>query len=265
MDKREARFINGLKFPRNGNYFNFRHEHIIIGWRDYDAELMKYLVPVSGGTKVRIHIFLGDISKNFQSMVDAVDNILLASYNIRVMIHIPKTCKDIKDELLKVWPDQNKRRIIMVDHKDTLAFRITEKREGQGDYTLLVKYEFRNIICSVVTYFGEMMKVSEDAPVQNEIQAANPDKYKKDIIARFKASTPLGILKSFKDENDIWKYINNDKDWNKQSKPVETIHVSTPINIDLTDELMNDPDKAVEAVGQTAGQKALEAIFKGEI
>ena len=43
--------------------------------------------------------------------------------------------------------------------------------------------------------------------------AIRPELFKDQIIENFKKATPELILKSFKDDNDIWDYINKNGEW----------------------------------------------------
>lgn len=266
----KVKFKNALLLPRNGNYFNFRDKHVIIGWRDYDEELLYSLLTVSGGTKSRIHIFISDISDIKDSLTRAIEYIKYQSIWIRIIIHIPSRCKDLKKKVLdKLNMDSSidPRLQVIIDHKDSVQFRINENER----YMLEVKYTDTRVICSVCVFWTDMMKVT-DSPIQNDIQAAHPEIYKEDIIARFKAKTPLGILKSFKNEEDLWRFIVNEQQIDtdtvkKRPGPKihtnpETVHVS-PIDIDLRDKL--SPEEAAEHIGLTAGQKALDEILKSNL
>ena len=52
------------------------------------------------------------------------------------------------------------------------------------------------------------------------------DMEKEKRIKEFKESTPAGILKQFKSDDDIWDYLNNQGEWEGSVKTIKNINLT---------------------------------------
>ena len=66
----------------------------------------------------------------------------------------------------------------------------------------------------------------------NESEERHPELFKDEIIANFKATTPLGILKTFKSEEDIWNYIVAERNYRTATEALGGTLMRNTINLD---------------------------------
>lgn len=99
-------------------------------------------------------------------------------------------------------------------------FQILTERRGvsfgiSNTNTLDVRYLGKSIESAIVLTTDTMNAAGKD-PV-DETTGRAIDLFKDEIIARFKAVTPLGILKSFTNEEDIWDFVCLSGEWKKEN------------------------------------------------
>lgn len=274
--------------PRDGNMFLLAKAWVCIGWRDYDKEILSKLPDQS---KLNLHFIVTDVISISGDMIDVIKDIVKNKKYIRITIHTPHELRDLwnftktdtKNPTLVKWIkliSDKSSRVTFENNRQDLIFGTTNEhiqswrrkiareeqipmpRPEKVNYKLRIHYENGKISCSTLLYEDKTAKpMSTLGAIRTPAQRMDPDAHKDEIIANFKSVTPLGILKSFKNENDIWKYIRENPNWDKPLKPVKTLHVS-PIVTDLSDQLMSDQDMAQE---KSASQKALDDIFKGAL
>ena len=196
----------------------------------------------------KVHIFVTDFRIFNEEFVKEFDQLTdFAKY----YIHIPKKLKDIKPIAEKYISE-------LLEHKE---IKILLEKVGPifrtssmiyGYYPICVTYhdEYLEIYLQLKssgfnsTYFG-IGSVAEGA-FRNGPQMAYPEIFKQNIINNFKSVTPLGILKTFKNEEDIWDYINHKGEWviseNKKDINAGKVNLNIPAGKtaqDVKESLMN--------------------------
>lgn len=213
-------FPNTHYVKRSGNFIRIGVAQIFIGYTEEqwmgDSEIIHKINP---NIPAKFHFFLhSEYDMNDAFFKDL--KYILAEFNpaVKIIIHFPYDLKhllevfhgkcDINDKRLTAFAERKFPEFVhpvgriyessSCDKRIESALRIvSDKGRFRAEF---IEYE-----CSKSYVVG--------GAILNSEEARHPEKYKKDIIGRFKAITPLGILKSFKDEDDIWDYITLDKEW----------------------------------------------------
>lgn len=285
--------------PRDGNTFLLAKAWICIGWRDYDKEILSKLPERS---KLNLHFIVTDARSIGGDMIDVIEDIVKNKKYIRIVIHTPYELRDLwnftktntKNPTLVKWikllKDKSSR-VTFENNRHDLIFGTTNEHipswrrkmameeqmpiphPEKVNYKLRIHYENGTITCSTLLYEDKTAKpMSTLGAIRTPAQRIDPYAHKDEIIANFKSVTPLGILKTFKNEEDLWRFIVDEQHTDidtvkKRPGPKihtnpETVHIS-PVNIDLRDKL--SPEEAAEHIGLTAGQKALDEILKSNL
>lgn len=200
---------------KSGNFIRMGKNQIFIGydergWFGSSALIHKMNTRIDA----KFHFFLGSSADISTKLVDDIKYIL---QNFRkktlVIIHVPHELRhliwefdqvsDIKDDRIKIFAER--------------TFPVFVHPTG-GTLYIVYRGETIRAMCDLCYEITDSVEL--DSPIQNSEQRANLDEHKEEIIGRFKSITPLGTLKSFKDEDDIWDYIKMENDWAPERKKV---------------------------------------------
>jgi len=241
--------------PRDGNVFILAKAWVCIGWRDYDHEIFDR-IPVE--SNINVHIVMTGKECLVGDMLDVIEKILEDAKFTKITIHTPYELHDIwnflnnKNEITlmrwtKLIGDKNSgvrpelKRISFEYNRGDLVFGTTKhppKHKTHSldlrkvNYKLRVHYEGGKISCTTLLYEDKTnIPTSSKGAIQTRAQQIDPEAHKEEIIANFKSVTRLGILKTFRDENDIWNYIMKQGPWaNKEKSDTEKKSMSNMIN-----------------------------------
>lgn len=196
------------------NFIKVGNKNIFIGINNEDID--KILPGVVKTNNQKIHLFIGQ-KKEIEVLIRALtifnDN---ARSTTRLFIHIPYELKDLYTYTKKKCSSLLNDDAILLTERRFPVFKNTTGNINA--YELKVEYTGGEINASTNIASHECMINNNDSPIQNDIQLENVDENKDEIIGRFKATTPLSILKSFRDEDDIWDFIKLEKDWKPETK-----------------------------------------------
>lgn len=207
-------FSKGHSFhvKKTGNYIKIGNKHIFMGieclWLENDAPIGPIIDRLVKTQGQKLHFIIGN-----ENAIKRMGAILLdlkgtkIAPNVRIVVHVPHELSELKDEIEKISGDLDGKTMRFICERKMPEFH-------NENYRLIIEYirnscMYAHIGCILHT---NLMPVN-DNPIQNTIQRENLDKYKVDIIRRFKAKTPLGILKSFNNEEEIWDFIKMQNDW----------------------------------------------------
>lgn len=196
------------------NYIHFKNMHIIIN--PLDQNIIHSLESILNKSNQVIHIFLLDFKR-----INNVESIINLYPKAKIVIHIPYQVKDIKKYLdsLNIDTFKNKNVKIFVERKGP-SFCMAEITKGYyKKIELVVKYEDDGVSTMIsfhntdypnnkIVYPG-----GEGGAIRTFLQRDNPDLFKDEIVKNFKSSCPSGILKSFKNDDEIWDYVMQQGIW----------------------------------------------------
>lgn len=227
-------FESVLKLHRIGTYIRVKNKHLFFGFDKYESKLLSKALVDPKGT-CAIHIFIARLSdinpwlnNSVLWLLDEIDDMS------KVVIHVPKKLKDLRKILDKTFEKVTDIRFHIISEKVLPSFAINDR------FDLDVVYDGMYINSIVTVTAVPTMEVHEDRAIQNEAQAAEPGLFKSRIIRNFKAITPLSILKSFKNEDDIWDYIIQQGEWKKENRDIKL----DPITLEMACDI-EDPQKYV--------------------
>ena len=228
---------------RYGNSFHFGNKFLFIGWRPYNAELINEWIQEHPGSlkyKFRFHIVLCNDDQINKELIDTINKVCHLFSNAKIAIYIPDTLSAIKSTVLEKLKDAgidinaapyyNKLHITVRDRQlefnihsgaERIIYPKTEGRSCLSRPKYKIYVSMKGMVCAVSTvlYHSDPMPVKkikkEDRQLsESEIAEQNKD----ELIAKFKATTTMSILKSFKDEDDIWDFICMENGWAKSPK-----------------------------------------------
>lgn len=196
------------KYPRN----YIQDGNINILFNITTIEELSLRCPMSNPSWLEnqiFHLFITDkdlITNDLRNLVSEI------SISRKVIVHIPKQIEDIKiliDEIL-----DGLKCLILVEKKN-VVFSYYDVN-SKSKYDLIIKYEDYNI--DVLFKFKDFKYENyfthkNFRGITNNVMKERPKIFKDKIIENFKYVTPEEILKSFKDDEDIWDYIMNQGEW----------------------------------------------------
>lgn len=223
--------IIGMEIMRE-NYLRIKNNHIIINPNLTSRNSLYLNLVILDNTIVenqRIHLFISkydnDVNENVIYILEHF------ATKCKITIHIPKIVKDLKvviEEDIKKFKDIHKVEFlnckVFAESKGP-SFQIHNKfwrcfNDGLNDKIIIVydndgihvSYSLFDIKYS--SYFYKTTKEHEKpGAIRSKPQKEHPELFKDLIIKQFKESTPEGILKSFKSDDDIWDYILGNGEW----------------------------------------------------
>lgn len=253
---------NNAYIRRYWNCFAIGTTRVFIGYKNkigkertgyYDEGNSVAIRSFKPGVRYKIHFFIGTDStllRDEQFISDLKWMVENLHPQAMILIHIPYRFKFLK-EMFEEKFEFDKKKVQVLPERIFPKFVISSHYSYVHSTVLNIEYD-RNLNCiraRVEFPFdcGDIgcMYYDESAPVQNDLQMRNPEKYKDEIISRFKATTPLGILKSFKDEDAIWDFIMVKGEWEPQvKKPKKSINLNAKdlgtTNVDDLKTIMKD-------------------------
>lgn len=129
----------------------------------------------------------------------------------KIVIHIPHM---LKDYVRLVKPDIDKlgRRVKFITERKEVQFKYYEHGypkyfklsfdRDYWNYYIRIYDEIKTYGLPKSQYF-----ISDDNSVRTVPQRKNPELFKDDIIKNFKKSSPKGIIKGFKTDDEIWDFL----------------------------------------------------------
>ncbi len=219
--------MNILSFNVTNNIVLERN-HI---WINPTKDNIKDVAYSTGKAHWRVHVFItdGDVIN------DNLREFLCTFYyegggEPVVTIHVPKSMSDMKvviDHMMdKAFEEDSwftrRPRFHVIAESRGAKFKIYEwsRRSGKEVY---LNFRFENdrlrTVIDMNTYMFDGYDChfrkfgGEPGAVKNYMQCRFPELFKDKILASFKESCPEGILKSFKNDDDIWGFILQNGEW----------------------------------------------------
>lgn len=224
------KYLNDIIISFSGDRDLFKLGRLIVipSLNDVTQEnIDKYGLITTAG--YRIHIFVDSVKFNKPEFIQLIATINPGNH---IYFHIWKNLIDFirlaeASELMNCHP---KLRIVHENPKCDIRFRImtipssyNNEEDSQYKDFLTIRYhdECGTMYnsCEVVisskhrhiAYYAPYIDVAnpvrDSFPIRSMATRENPELFKDDIIRRFKDVTPDGILKTFKDDDDIWSFI----------------------------------------------------------
>lgn len=229
--------MRSIKFDiLHKNYISVGNTHIFVNFTRYNLEMMNQSHP---DNYKKIHVFI----TNHASINESLKN-LVTRYGLdkdikgktcksKVIIHFPHRVTDLRNLLVKFFKSHN----INSGYKicfDKYPIRFSPG-EGAGPTTYLI-FEFPRNFMRVRIQYGDGGRLNlpkivfpnypynvEDAPeeergiFENMDMRMDPVKFKEDLVKSFKEKTPSGILKAFKNDDEIFEFIVQEGEWKVQA------------------------------------------------
>lgn len=128
----------------------------------------------------------------------------------KYFIHIPKQLEDIKPLVEKIIiPLREHKEIKIITEKDGPSFATP------NNYTTInVKYNSDKVVISLdIDIFDGGYYFTNGGAITSTPMYMDPDLFKDKIIENFKKRCPEGILKAFRNDDDIWDYVKQNGEW----------------------------------------------------
>ena len=209
--------------PGIKNYIRIRNIHILINVSESNYYHLENVV----GNKMNqvFHIFVTEFNDN-KPLIRLIKRY---GTSAKIIIHVPyklsdlkKTIDmDIKNALYNVYNknDPEEKYKIIVERKN-VSFAVNDLNQMMIDVDFdkkMIKLSIRLYEEEFSSYFYKGINMSHHksgtGAIRTMPQMKFPELFKDKIIKQFKESTPDGILKSFKNDNDIWDYIMGNGEW----------------------------------------------------
>ena len=229
-----------LRLCKSHNYIRIRNKHIFMKVCNWEETLFSQL---NFKSDMRIHLFVYNEDDMNECMLAMINHFKEVNEHPRskFIIHIPKVHEDLVQVLIKKVPFITEKPFKIITEAADVIFYIDANMN-----ILRVRY-FGREVEAVIKVGGGKMDVDIKSPLDGVNRRAI-DEFKDEIIARFKATTPLGILKSFKDEQDIWEFVNVSGDWKvpeKVNKKKDVIKAEDIFGEEAINKMKEDVMKAV--------------------
>lgn len=204
--------LQTFQFNKNitmyGNYIHFKDMHIFNNINDINISIADNF---KDKINQRIHIFI-----TTHQCIDILKSLIKICNKAKIFIHVPYHVKDIKKYLdieLEDFPNVK----VFLERKGP-SFSINEYTHGFYYKMMLdVIYNEDEVLMSInlhrTSFQSYFISHCKHGAIKTNLQKEYPELYRDEIIQNFKDETPKGILKSFKDDNDIWNYIMNNNEW----------------------------------------------------
>ena len=213
------------------NYLCMGHTHVFIDFNEKNLELIPRIKPHI--SRVKIHVFITD-----RERIDETLKLILRlggkrlkqedKYKSKIIVHLPSQLKDLHNRIKKFFEflgDDPRYKIYTYKKRKSISF--ISRRSFSPHYICILfldKYlavEVGNMdsrmLCPRII-FPEYPYEPKEEPrkggiFSSEEEMLNPNQFKDKLIAAFKEQCPEGILKSFKDDDEIWDYIMAQGEW----------------------------------------------------
>ena len=251
MNKLDREFGSGFKVRQIDNYFRIGNKHVFLSCNKNTLHMLDMLKSHHDS---KIHIFIGNDIDLCNTIYDVLSTFIMHSHSsIKLYIHFPYELKDLYMEFLKKCKLEPNKRLMILCERKFPTFK--------SFHELSIKYESNKIIAYINLFEIPCMEKNINSPIQDRVQLEDPESHKDEIIGRFKATTPLSILKSFKDENDIWDFIKVENEWAAPSK--NNIHKKVDI-ITTEKDINKVKENVTEMIKQTVATIMEETNKEGE-
>jgi hypothetical protein len=229
-------------FMDNPNYMCISNTHIFINFDNKDLEQLNILKPGSVDT---VHIFItthSAINASLKMFIEKYKNLVIdgKKYNVRIILHLPVAVKEFVPLVKKfLGPEEGYKLLVerkgpkfsldtypdsfhsiytwleIIYGENSLKLDITRSINsnwigsyGKGGYPTIIKFP---------EYPYNIIDKENDPGIFESAQMRlDPDMFRDKIIKAFKEKTPEGILKSFKNDDEIWEYIMQQGQWKIQ-------------------------------------------------
>lgn len=247
--------ISKIRINQSGDMVRLDKNFIFLNIDNYEV---KKFNSISLKQEVRVHVFISSMDDIRNGYLD--DLIIIFRDNnehprSKFIIHVPWDVRSVIPQIEKVYACVNKDPFRIVMERKGLYFRIPNT-----DLTFNIDYKDNKIVSSIPMYFRDIIKKKDMQGIQNIMH--EKEKHKAEYLEFFKGTNPLSILKSFKDEDDIWDYIMMQNEW-APTKQEDEIRVKKSVTINTTEKDPNKLKAMIEDMFKNAADEIRKEIEDG--
>lgn len=185
-------------------YIHFGNIHILF---NLNASNTKIFSDMDNTGSENVHLFINDYGMIEHGILKEFISNIPPLY--KFTIHVPKQVKDLKILIERLLPENSYCKVI-VERKGP-----TFKIPGKSGYMLNIVDDSYGVTASIPIISMNHLNYKLRGDIFNSIPKTEyPILYKKEMIKQFKKITPVGILKNFNNDEDIWDYIMMQGEWN---------------------------------------------------
>lgn len=249
-----------IRINRTGDVIRLNNNFIFLNVGPKEVRLFN---SVSLKREVRVHVF---VTSNDDIRSGNLDDLIMifrdnnSHPRSKFVIHVPWDVRSIMPKLYKEHECTQTKPFKVVMERNGLFFRIPNT-----DCILKIDYVDNKIVTSIPIYDKEIIEKRDPHNVSEDIKK-HKEEYKEFYLEFFKATTPLGILKTFKDEDDIWDYIMMQNGWAPTKEEMNNINnrkpIDTPVIKPVTITTMEKDPEKVKAMMEEIMRNAAEQLAK---
>lgn len=226
------------------NYMCIGNTHIFI---NFNHENFEYLTSINPRSVQKIHVFVtthAAINNDLKWMIEKFRKVIIdgRECHAKIIIHLPYQVRELdlllvkllgfgtsKETGYKLITEKASQRFMMdsspdcyhyIDNclniiygKTSLQISITREDFRRKERTRCTNDVFPTIIKFPEYKYNAIGKESDPGIFETADMRLNPEMFKDKLIETFKKQCPNGILKSFKDDEDIWNYVMEQGMW----------------------------------------------------
>ena len=226
------------------NYMCIGNTHIFI---NFNHENFEYLTSINPRSVQKIHVFVtthAAINNDLKWMIEKFRKVIIDGLecHAKIIIHLPYQVRELdlllvkllgfgtsKETGYKLITEKASQRFMMdsspdcyhyIDNclniiygKTSLQISITREDFRRKERTRCTNDVFPTIIKFPEYKYNAIGKESDPGIFETADMRLNPEMFKDKLIETFKKQCPNGILKSFKDDEDIWNYVMEQGMW----------------------------------------------------
>lgn len=211
---------NGYPRETERPYFRASKHHIFIDPAYVNhSEVPELLDKIAKKGNQHVHIFISEHYMGVQKRV--LEFIAFINRDpapgTKIFVHVPKG-DPITGDMIEKMSKNIGAKVKVVKEGRGVSYFASEDILRKRFYRISLSYEpdGLKVDISTGTYKNSRMhgtngnpdKKRPDGPITPDM-LGNMEQFKEKIIAGFKAACPPGILKGFKDDEDLWAYIND--------------------------------------------------------
>lgn len=183
---------------------------------------MNIIIQPEAETLDLVNKYLGDTKNQvihiFEIYPVSIPNLLSAicesvDHGTKIFIHIPKMLKDYI-KLVRPKIDKLERRVKFVIDSKEVVFKYYDKYFHYPKYfKISFDSDYYNFYIHVFKDFKTcalprtQYDYDKNGSVKTEPQRKYPELFRDEIIKNFKKNNPKGIVKTFKDDDEIWEFL----------------------------------------------------------
>jgi G:T/U-mismatch repair DNA glycosylase len=211
-----------IKFlTQYNNYVVIAETHIFF---DFNRRNLEYLKSLHSNTVNKIHIYLSghqSVNETLKNLIQYYEN--KKEKRVKIIIHIYKSIRELKSFVIRYFKELNGYRIII--EKGRANKFIAHTSDGNGILSVIFNKDSYNIQIDKINNVGYIKivfpsypfnpaDIEDDRGIFTTLEErVNPEQFRDKLIEKFKEQCPENILKSFKDDQDIWDYIMKQGEW----------------------------------------------------